>query len=84
MPWLGWIILGLMAGYIASKNKDASGIALDIALGLVGALLGGYVFAHLGLQSVSVFAICSMVVAVFGAVLVLIVYHTIAGGRATR
>src|SRR5580700_5051998 len=45
MPWLGWIILGLIAGYIASKNKDSSGIALDIVLGIVGALVGGYVFA---------------------------------------
>ena len=80
MSWLGWIILGLIAGYIASKNKDSSGVALDIVLGIVGALVGGYVFAHLGVQ-VSGFEIYSMFVAMVGAVAVLIIYHLIAGRR---
>jgi uncharacterized membrane protein YeaQ/YmgE (transglycosylase-associated protein family) len=84
MPWLGWIILGLIAGYIASKNKDSSGIALDIVLGIVGALVGGYVFAQLGVQGVSGSNIYSMFMATFGALFVLIVYHTIAGNRALR
>jgi len=81
MPWLGWIILGLIAGYIASKNKDRSGIALDVVLGIVGALVGGYVFAQIGLQGLSGSNIYSMFMAVFGAMFVLIVYHAIAGSR---
>lgn len=84
MPWLGWIILGLIAGYIASKNKDGSGVALDIVLGTVGALVGGYFFAQMDLQGVSGSNIYSMFVAVFGALLVLIIYHLIAGRRALR
>ena len=83
MPWLGWIILGLIAGYIASKNKDRSGIALDVVLGVVGALVGGYVFTHVDVQ-VPGFNIYSMCVAVLGAIFVLIVYHAIAGRRALR
>jgi uncharacterized membrane protein YeaQ/YmgE (transglycosylase-associated protein family) len=84
MPWLGWIILGLIAGYIASKNKDGSGIALDIVLGIVGALVGGYVFAQLGMQGVSGSDIYSMFVAAIGAISVLIVYNAVASGRVLR
>ncbi len=84
MPWLGWIILGLIAGYIASKNKDGSGIALDIVLGIVGALVGGYVFAQLGMLGVSGSDIYSMFVAAIGAISVLIVYNAVASGRVLR
>lgn len=86
MSWLGWIILGLIAGFVASKivNKEGSGILLDIVLGIVGALVGGYIFAHLGAQAISGFNIYSMFVAVVGAILVLVVYHAIAGRRAVH
>jgi len=83
MSWLGWIILGLIAGWLASKivNKEGSGMLLDILLGIVGALVGGYVFVGLGAHGVTGFNIYSMFVAVVGAILVLIVYHAIAGRR---
>ena len=83
MSWLGWIILGLIAGFIASKivNKEGSGMLLDIVLGIVGALVGGYIFAALGAHGVTGFNIYSMFVAIVGAILVLVIYHAIAGRR---
>jgi uncharacterized membrane protein YeaQ/YmgE (transglycosylase-associated protein family) len=78
VSWLGWIIPGLVAGYIASKNKEASGIALDIVLGIVGAWVGGRIFTHLGAEGIAGFNIYSMFVAMVGAITILIIYHLIA------
>ena len=49
MSWIAWIILGLIAGFIGSKivNRSGSGILLDIVIGIVGALIGGYVSTNL-------------------------------------
>lgn len=82
MSILAWIILGLIAGFIASKlvNKTGEGIVLDIVLGVVGAVVGGWVFNFFGKQGVSGLNLYSFVVAIIGAVLVLVVYHAIRGG----
>lgn len=79
MSILGWIILGLVSGFIASKlvNKTGEGVVLDIVLGIVGALVGGRLFNTLGHSGVTGFNLYSMLVAVVGAVIVLIVYHAI-------
>lgn len=79
MSFIGWIILGLIAGFIASKivNRQGEGFSLDIILGIVGAVVGGWVFELFGASGVSGFNIYSMFVAVVGAVVVLIVYHAI-------
>jgi uncharacterized membrane protein YeaQ/YmgE (transglycosylase-associated protein family) len=84
MSWLGWIILGLIAGWIASKivNKQGEGLIMDIVLGIVGALVGGFVFERLGFGGVTGLNIYSMFVAVLGAIVVLLVYHLISGKRA--
>ena len=86
MSILAWIVLGLIAGFIASKlvNKSSDGIILDIVLGIVGAVLGGFVFNQFGAAGVTGFNIYSMVVAVVGAVLVLVIYHAVAGRQAVR
>jgi uncharacterized membrane protein YeaQ/YmgE (transglycosylase-associated protein family) len=83
MSIIGWIILGLIAGFIASKivNKQGEGIILDIVLGVVGAVVGGYLFSMFGAQGVDGVNIYSMFVAVVGAIIVLVVYHAIAGRR---
>jgi uncharacterized membrane protein YeaQ/YmgE (transglycosylase-associated protein family) len=72
-------ILGLIAGFIASKvvNREGSGIILYIVLGVVGALVGGWLFQLLGEAGVTDFNLYSMVVAIIGAVIVLVVYHFI-------
>jgi uncharacterized membrane protein YeaQ/YmgE (transglycosylase-associated protein family) len=84
MSIVGWILLGLIAGWIASKivNKTGQGFLLDIVLGIVGAIVGGYLFALVGAEGVTGFNVYSMVVAVIGAVIVLIGYHALAGRRA--
>ena len=84
MSMIAWIVLGLIAGFIASKlvNKTGEGIIIDIILGIVGAVVGGFVFNQLGAAGVTGFNLYSMLVAVIGAVLVLVVYHLVTGRRA--
>lgn len=79
MSIIAWIILGLVAGFIASKivNKSGQGLVLDIVLGIVGAVAGGWLFGIFGMQGVTGFNIYSLVVAVCGAVVLLVIYHTI-------
>ena len=79
MSILTWIILGLIAGFIASKivNKSGEGLILDIVLGIVGAVVGGWLFNQFGAAGVTGFNIYSVLVAVVGAVLLLVVYHAI-------
>jgi uncharacterized membrane protein YeaQ/YmgE (transglycosylase-associated protein family) len=85
MSIIGWIILGLIAGFIASKlvNHQGEGITLDIVLGIVGAIVGGWLFSFFGAAGVTGFNLYSMVVAVIGAVVVLVIYHAVAGRGAT-
>ena len=83
MSILGWIILGLIAGFIGSKivNKSGEGLVLDIVLGIVGAIVGGYVFSLLGATPVTGFNLYSMFVAIVRAILVQVIYHAIFGRR---
>lgn len=85
MSIIGWIIFGLICGFIASKivNKSGEGFLMDIVLGVVGAVVGGYLFSAFGYGGVSGFNLYSMVVAVIGAIVVLWVYHMIVGRRTT-
>jgi uncharacterized membrane protein YeaQ/YmgE (transglycosylase-associated protein family) len=79
MSILAWIVLGLIAGFIGSKvvNKTGEGIFLDIVLGVVGAVVGGWLFRFFGSTGVSGLNLWSMLVAIIGAVVVLVAYHAI-------
>ncbi|MGP0001303.1 MAG: GlsB/YeaQ/YmgE family stress response membrane protein [Acetobacteraceae bacterium] len=79
MSIIGWLILGLIAGFIASKivNKSGEGVILDILLGIVGAVVGGFLFSIVGAAPVTGLNIYSMIVAVIGAVVLLLVYHAV-------
>ena len=81
---IAWIVLGLIAGFIGSKivNKSGEGMLMDIVLGIVGAVVGGYIFTFFGAQGITGVNIYSVIVAVIGAVVVLWVYHAITGRRA--
>jgi uncharacterized membrane protein YeaQ/YmgE (transglycosylase-associated protein family) len=83
MSILAWIILGLLSGFIASKlvNKSGEGVLLDIVLGIVGAVIGGYLFQTFGRAGVTGVNVYSIVVAVVGAVVFLVIYHAIIRGR---
>jgi uncharacterized membrane protein YeaQ/YmgE (transglycosylase-associated protein family) len=81
---LGWIVFGLIIGIIAKlvmPGRDPGGIIVTILLGIVGAVLGGYIGQAVGLygpnQSAGVF------MSILGAVLVLFVYRLIVGRRST-
>jgi uncharacterized membrane protein YeaQ/YmgE (transglycosylase-associated protein family) len=80
MSILAWIVLGLIAGFIASKIYvgTGQGVLLDIVLGIVGAVVGGYLFTAFGATGITGFNIWSMLVAIIGAVIVLWLYHAIA------
>ena len=86
MSIIGWLVLGLIAGFIASKIYTGSGqgIVMDIVLGIVGAFVGGFLFSAFGGADVTGFNLYSMIVAVVGAIVVLWIYHTITGRRALR
>ena len=79
MGIIAWIILGLVAGFIASKivNKTGEGFFLDIALGVIGALVGGFLFSFIGHEGVTGLNLWSLFVAVVGAVVVLLIYRAV-------
>jgi uncharacterized membrane protein YeaQ/YmgE (transglycosylase-associated protein family) len=83
---IGWIILGLIAGFIASKivNRHGEGIILDIILGIVGAVIGGWIMTALGGEGVNGFNLYSMLVAIGGAIVVLVIAHAVRGRPAAR
>ncbi len=82
MSILAWIILGLIAGFIGSKivNKTGEGVVMDIVLGIIGAVVGGWLFNRFGEPGVTGLNVWSLIVAVIGAVVVLVIYHAIVGG----
>lgn len=83
MSILAWIVLGLLAGFIASKlvNRTGEGMLLDIILGIVGAVVGGWLFRQFGMPGVSGLNVYSLVVAVIGAAVFLFVYHVLINRR---
>jgi uncharacterized membrane protein YeaQ/YmgE (transglycosylase-associated protein family) len=83
MSIIGWLVLGLIAGFIASKivNKTGEGVILDIVLGIIGAVVGGFLFSLIGAEGVTGFNIYSMFVAIIGAIVVLLIYHAVSGRR---
>ena len=83
MGILSWIILGLIAGFIGSKivDRQGQGFWLDIALGIVGALVGGFLFDLFGASGVTGFNLYSLLVAIAGSVVVLVIYNAVMGRR---
>ena len=81
MGIISWIILGLIAGFIGSKivDKQGQGFWLDIALGIIGALVGGFLFSLFGATGVTGLNIWSMIVAIIGSVVVLLIYNAVTG-----
>jgi uncharacterized membrane protein YeaQ/YmgE (transglycosylase-associated protein family) len=79
MSIVAWIVLGLIAGFIGSKivNKAGEGVVVDIILGIVGAVVGGFIFRFFGASGVTGLNIYSLIVAVIGSVVLLVIYHAL-------
>jgi len=79
MSFISWIVLGLIAGFIGSKliNKRGEGIVLDVLLGVVGAVVGGWLFSTFGMSGVTGLNLYSFLVAVVGSIVVLLLYHLV-------
>ena len=84
MSFLAWIFLGLIAGFIGSKivNHCGEGVFLDIILGIVGAIVGGWLFSSLGGHPVSGVNLYSLFVAVVGSIIVLVLWHALVRRKA--
>ena len=84
MGILSWILLGLVAGAIAkllTPGRDPQGCIITMVIGVIGAVLGGYVAKLLGWDGVDGFNLYSILIATGGAVLALIIYNAITGRR---
>lgn len=82
LGFIGWIVLGGLAGWIASMiaGTDArQGLLANIIVGIIGGLLGGFVFGLFGGAGVTGFNLWSFVVALVGAVILLFIYKAITG-----
>jgi uncharacterized membrane protein YeaQ/YmgE (transglycosylase-associated protein family) len=86
MSLVGWILFGLISGFIGSRvvNRRGEGCILNIALGIVGACVGGFIFTRIGGRGISGFDLYSMFVAIIGAIVVLLVYHAVTGRNGLR
>ena len=84
MSIISWIILGLIAGFIGAKivNREGQGFWLNIALGIIGALVGGFLFNFFGATGITGLNIWSIIVAIVGSVVVLWVYNALMARRA--
>jgi uncharacterized membrane protein YeaQ/YmgE (transglycosylase-associated protein family) len=86
MGILSWIVLGGIAGWLGSMivNKSGEGVLRDIVLGIIGGIVGGWVFAMMGSTGVTGFNLWSLFVAVVGAIIVLVLYHALFGRARAR
>jgi uncharacterized membrane protein YeaQ/YmgE (transglycosylase-associated protein family) len=84
MGLISWIVFGLIAGAIAKfimPGKDPGGCIVTMIIGVVGALLGGFVATALGFGGISGFDWRSMIIAIIGALLLLLIWRMISGRR---
>jgi len=81
MSFFAWMVLGLFAGFIGSKivNRTGEGIVLDMVLGIVGAVVGGWLFTTFGAHGITGLNVWSGCVAVVGSVLILVTFHAVSG-----
>jgi uncharacterized membrane protein YeaQ/YmgE (transglycosylase-associated protein family) len=86
MGIIGWIVLGLLAGAIAKAilpGDDPGGIIVTMLIGIVGAIVGGFIASALGIGELDeFFDIGTWIIAILGSLLLLLAYRAIAGRRA--
>ena len=79
MGIVAWLVMGLLAGWIASLlvNKQGEGMLMDIVLGIVGAVVGGFIAHFAGFSGITGLNLYSILIAIGGAVVVLVLYHAL-------
>jgi uncharacterized membrane protein YeaQ/YmgE (transglycosylase-associated protein family) len=81
---ISWIVVGLIAGVLAKlimPGRDPGGFLLTIVIGMIGALVGGFIVQLLGGTGLTGFSIWSILVATLGAIILLAIYRLFAGAR---
>jgi uncharacterized membrane protein YeaQ/YmgE (transglycosylase-associated protein family) len=81
---IAWIIIGAIAGWLTGKIMKGSGFGflMDMVVGLIGALIGGFLSSHLGLGGVGQHGlIMSIVIAVIGAIILTWIVRLLSGNR---
>ena len=84
---IAWIIIGVIAGWLTGKLMKGSGFGffMDMIVGLVGALVGGFISSHMGLGGVGEHGlIISIIIAVIGAVILTVILRLITGNRSAE
>jgi uncharacterized membrane protein YeaQ/YmgE (transglycosylase-associated protein family) len=83
MPIFAWIVVGIIGGFIGSKmvNKRGEGLVGDLFLGVIGAVVGGWLFNQFGHSGATGINLYSVLVSAVGAIVVLVVYHSLSGRR---
>jgi uncharacterized membrane protein YeaQ/YmgE (transglycosylase-associated protein family) len=85
MNWLGWIVLGALAGWVAKLiTKEEGGLLKNIVLGIIGGLLGGGIMQLLGGSDVNGFNAYSFLVAVLGAVILIYLGRLLTGKKVNK
>jgi len=86
MSVIGWIVFGLICGFIASRvvNRRGEGCILNVVIGIVGACVGGFIFTQIGGSGITGFNLYSMFIAIVGAIVFLLIYHALTGRRGLR
>lgn len=80
IDFIVWIIFGALAGWLASmiaRTNDEQGALGNIVVGLLGAVIGGYIMRAIGGSGVTGFNFTSLLVAIGGAVLLLFIYNAV-------
>jgi len=83
---ISWIVVGLIAGILGKlimPGRDPGGVLLTIVIGMIGALIGGFIVQLLGGTGLTGFSIWSILVATLGAIILLAIYRLFAGSRRT-
>ena len=84
MGLIAWIVLGLVAGLIAKAlmpGRDPSGCFITVVIGIIGALLGGFLSSALGFGGLSGLDFRSICIAILGSIVLLAIWRLIRGRR---